>query len=594
MNLEQILILKKGGSIHIKKKNRGKFTESAKRAGMGVQEYARHVLANKDKYSSTLVKRANFARNSKKFKHEDGGILKYQNPSETLPELIQRINKKSKANFVKRLLDPNRKSIQDWVAPLNIATHKLGWATEDTKQGAFVYPEVQEINRELIDFTYPSHRRSEGINSAIERRDTVRMTPEQAKWFTENYKQYYPGFKDGGILKAQDGTEGLVTPHPLSPVGIALNQAKAIAKMKGDQQHLPPGVKEVVGPDGKKVVIRTEQPLVPLEQDLAEWLPGTGDVAEVGYIANDVKNGNLGSATLGAGLLFLPGNAGKLLKTNVGKKISNFLNKDLFNYDELWAKIKHPTWKKYAHGSDDPFFDIKNADMGYNGEVGIHMTDDIPIAEVFAKGYSGRPGKVYEFYAPKPTLETIDATDNAANIYIGNVERLAGGTFNSSNTNTFFENLLKKYGGEDVIQDIPVDNSYREDLNFMFPGTGDNLKKYTLKQDVTIPTKDEIWPNKPEHVKKQFEELGKRWNQFKIDKKDAAREVSKILSDNGHKVLKYENVQPREGLKTAYVLTDPSIIHLINPEHQFKMKHALTGLGTGLGIGYGASQLKDE
>ena len=106
-------VFKKGGSIHIKKKNRGKFTESAKRAGMGVQEYARHVLANKDKYSSTLVKRANFARNAKKFKHEDGGILKYQNPSETLPELIQRINKKSKANFVKRLLDPDRKSIQD-------------------------------------------------------------------------------------------------------------------------------------------------------------------------------------------------------------------------------------------------------------------------------------------------------------------------------------------------------------------------------------------------------------------------------------------------------------------------------------------------
>lgn len=70
-----IYMLKKGGSIHIKKKNRGKFTESAKRAGMGVQEYARHVLANKDKYSSTLVKRANFARNAKKFKHEDGGVL---------------------------------------------------------------------------------------------------------------------------------------------------------------------------------------------------------------------------------------------------------------------------------------------------------------------------------------------------------------------------------------------------------------------------------------------------------------------------------------------------------------------------------------
>lgn len=64
-----IEVFKKGSKIHIKEKNRGKFTESAKRAGMGVQEYARHVLANKDKYSSTLVKRANFARNATKFKH---------------------------------------------------------------------------------------------------------------------------------------------------------------------------------------------------------------------------------------------------------------------------------------------------------------------------------------------------------------------------------------------------------------------------------------------------------------------------------------------------------------------------------------------
>lgn len=60
---------KKGNKIRIKKKNRGKFTESAKRAGMGVQEYARHILANKDKYSPTLVKRANFTANSRKWKH---------------------------------------------------------------------------------------------------------------------------------------------------------------------------------------------------------------------------------------------------------------------------------------------------------------------------------------------------------------------------------------------------------------------------------------------------------------------------------------------------------------------------------------------
>lgn len=126
-------------------------------------------------------------------------VIKYQDPAQPL---INRINT-SKANFVQRLLDPNRKYIQNWVNPLSISTHKLGWAHDSNKknkQGAFVYPEVQEIDGELIDFTNPRYRRSEGINSAIERRDTVRMTPEQAEWFTTHYKDYYPAFQTGGVV----------------------------------------------------------------------------------------------------------------------------------------------------------------------------------------------------------------------------------------------------------------------------------------------------------------------------------------------------------------------------------------------------------
>ena len=53
-----------GKDIHIKKANIGKFTEAANEHNMGVQEFARQVLsAPKGKYSSTLRKRANFARN---------------------------------------------------------------------------------------------------------------------------------------------------------------------------------------------------------------------------------------------------------------------------------------------------------------------------------------------------------------------------------------------------------------------------------------------------------------------------------------------------------------------------------------------------
>ena len=58
---------KKGGQIHIKKKNKGKFTKQAQSAGMSVQEFARHVLAHKDRYPASTVKRANFARNASKW-----------------------------------------------------------------------------------------------------------------------------------------------------------------------------------------------------------------------------------------------------------------------------------------------------------------------------------------------------------------------------------------------------------------------------------------------------------------------------------------------------------------------------------------------
>lgn len=66
--------LRKGG-IHIKEKNRGKFTAAAKRAGKSVQEHARDVV--NDPNATTLQKRrAQFALNAKKFKHQYGGSIK--------------------------------------------------------------------------------------------------------------------------------------------------------------------------------------------------------------------------------------------------------------------------------------------------------------------------------------------------------------------------------------------------------------------------------------------------------------------------------------------------------------------------------------
>jgi hypothetical protein len=72
MNVDLVDAIAKSG-IEIKKKNRGKFTKWAKARGMGVQEAARKVMANKDKYPPSVVKMANFARNAAKWKKDEGG-----------------------------------------------------------------------------------------------------------------------------------------------------------------------------------------------------------------------------------------------------------------------------------------------------------------------------------------------------------------------------------------------------------------------------------------------------------------------------------------------------------------------------------------
>ena len=65
---------KSGGTIHIKKKNRGKFTDYC--GGKVTEECIRK---GKNSSNPTTRKRANFAANARKWKHQDGGIINYLN-----------------------------------------------------------------------------------------------------------------------------------------------------------------------------------------------------------------------------------------------------------------------------------------------------------------------------------------------------------------------------------------------------------------------------------------------------------------------------------------------------------------------------------
>ena len=66
-----------GGGININPAHKGEFTAKAKRHGMGVQQFANYVLAHKDKFPTSTIRQAVFAKNSNTWKKAFGGKLNY-------------------------------------------------------------------------------------------------------------------------------------------------------------------------------------------------------------------------------------------------------------------------------------------------------------------------------------------------------------------------------------------------------------------------------------------------------------------------------------------------------------------------------------
>lgn len=134
-------------------------------------------------------------------------------------KIVDNVNK-SNADFVDRLKTPMRKTITDWSTQYTsnpkIATHKLSVWEVDNNKGLIV-PNVQNINGKLIDFTRPPYNERAGLENAIKNKDFVILNNyDDAKWYTENYKNYYPNFKNGGMITTINGNikNGLiVTPR---------------------------------------------------------------------------------------------------------------------------------------------------------------------------------------------------------------------------------------------------------------------------------------------------------------------------------------------------------------------------------------------
>lgn len=107
-----------GGPIHIADSKKGTFTAAATKHGMGVQEFASKVLANKEDYSPAMVKKANFARNASHW-HDYGGNMYNKNDLHNLGikigQTINNLSNLGEYEFMNRKVHPNGRV--EWYYP---------------------------------------------------------------------------------------------------------------------------------------------------------------------------------------------------------------------------------------------------------------------------------------------------------------------------------------------------------------------------------------------------------------------------------------------------------------------------------------------
>ena len=187
-----------GGPIRIKPENRGKFTALKERTGHSASWF-------KENGTPAQKKMAVFALNARKWNHkDDGGDI----DRGRLDSIVNAVNERSDADFVKRLLDTKRGFIRNYDG--SVSSHELGYVTSG--DDAIVFPEIQNIDSNLVRLPYP-----QSLESAIERGDTLQMSVPDAEMYTANYKEAYPGFEQ----YSQYG-QGFLYPSPSTESGSSV------------------------------------------------------------------------------------------------------------------------------------------------------------------------------------------------------------------------------------------------------------------------------------------------------------------------------------------------------------------------------------
>lgn len=224
------------------------------------------------------------------------------------------------------------------------------------------------------------------------------------------------------------------------------------------------------------------------------------------------------------------------------------------------AKLRHPTYKKYYHGTSADF-DITQAKMGSTTDLGLHVSDAKRVADSMVKRGGGTNPHVEEFWAPRPSTETIDIWGNGIKQLTENYPleaRTGPSGYVTAGDNNYLFKLIREQGG------IPT-----------MEKPGGLSPRFQLDKSVSLNLRKSNYPKIPKSEYPRIDKLLDEYNTLRENpliegRADRMREINtegaKILSDNGYKVIKYNNMNVHEGGGGAsYIITDPSVIYQPKP-----------------------------
>ena len=476
--VEAIVDKKKTGGIYIKPSKRGTFTAAATKHGMGVQEFASKVLANKEDYSPAMVKKANFARNASRWKKELGG------EDDTKTAALKRLRNKFtiRGNYDGGLFGG---------AGAGSIIMKQPEFINDTITKKYLIPVTQNFNDAFSNAVdagldkfmfnnkwYSTEKGNNPNNNAAgaARTQTIYL-PVEHKEVRRRKKKF-----GGSMIYSINGNvrNGLMSVRPKAQYGLATKylkkKDKSAKKSIEIKQNDEPKVLDIRNTAGYKIKQFAENPWVKYPVEVASYLL-TGATAKgmqigtkvtkkainkiddiLGKPRQEYLSRNVSDKTISytANSKSSVGNTYKATSKDLNRAKKEVQNRptinDLAEAKSTVGNVPQHTTISYNPSPQNPvstinYFDVKNTKLPNIERFGRKQMDDKTSREldkVYRKAVGNKEPKSGFGRVPQQTTIKYTPKGESISAYDASVE------FHKRISDMLYNNLVKKYGKKGV------------------------------------------------------------------------------------------------------------------------------------------------